>query len=219
MPILSMKNVLPFIILFLLTYHGLSQTERISQNALGIKAGGTTSRMYFDPAIDQRIIFGYTAGLVFNHRSEKPYGVQAELAFTQWGWAERLDSTSTYMRKLNYIHLPFLTHLRFGNENTNLIINLGPYVNYLVFEKEDINLIEGQASRAFYNKAIDNALGYGLSVGIGICLKTSLGIFQMEGRLNQGLSDIFKNTQTIPLISSKSQAVEVSLFYLIPLNY
>jgi hypothetical protein len=214
-----MKKALPFIFLFLLTFHGFSQPERISQNALGIKAGGTTSRMYFDPAMDQGIIFGYTAGVVFNHRSEKPYGVQAELAFTQWGWAEKLDSTSTYRRQLSYIHLPFLTHLRFGNDKTNLIINLGPYVNYLLFEKEDINLIDGQALRAFYNKTIDNALGYGVSVGIGICLKTSLGIFQMEARINQGLSDIFNNTQAIPLVSSKSQAVEISLFYLIPLNY
>lgn len=214
-----MKKLLSFIVLFLFSFCAWSQPERISNNALGVKAGGTTSRMYFDPALDQGITFGYTAGLVFNHRSKNPYGVQAELAFTQWGWADKLDSTSTYMRQLSFIHLPFLTHLNFGNDKTNLIINLGPYVNYLLSEKEEIDLIEGQAPRPFYNKAADNALGYGLCVGIGISLKTSIGIFQMEGRVNQGLSDIFNNTQANPLISSKNQAVELSLFYLIPLNY
>jgi hypothetical protein len=211
-----MKKILIVLILFPLASYG--QKVITPKNSLGIKGGGVASRMFFDPAIDLGFSLGYTAGLVFNHRSEKPYGVQAELSFTQWGWTEKPDSTSTYSRRLNYIHLPFLTHLYFGNDKTNLIINLGPYINYLLSEEEQIDLNVGTASRPYYNKLVDNSLGYGLCIGIGMSLKTSLGEFQFEARVNQGMGDIFNNTSAIPFVSSKTQAVEISLFYLIPLN-
>lgn len=181
----------------------------------GVKLGGNISGIISDPSISQKINTGFTSGVAFKHISQKSLGVQIELNYKQSGWNENLDSTNTYKRRLNFIELPFMTHINLGNQETKFVINLGPYVSYLLSEKEKIYLLEGAEEKDYYRKKVNNKAGFGLCFGLGISRQTSMGFFQVESRITSGFTNIFKNTTYSPLSSSKNFNAELSLSYMI----
>jgi len=192
-----------------------AQEPFIPETFIGIKQGINGSRVNFKPTIDQNITFGYLGGLIFKHISEKNAGIQIELNYSQQGWTEKLDSTNSYFKQLNNINLPFMSHFEIGKGKTKILINFGPTLSYLLSEKENIKIDSVQDERIYYGKLVDNRFEYGLSFGIGIVKNTKIGSFQIEGRFNQSLVDIFKQTTEPSISSSKIQTVELSISYLI----
>ena len=84
----------------------------------------------------------------------------------------------------------------------------------MISQKEQINLIEGEEGNEYYGQDIDNKAEFGLCAGIGLSKNTSIGMFQLEGRFNFSLSNVFDSSES-PFTSSKNQIVEVSLSYLL----
>lgn len=181
----------------------------------GIKLGGNISRLLSDPTINQKINLGLTSGIVFKHISQKNLGIQIELNYKQAGWSESLDSTNTYKRRLNYIQLPFMTHINLGNKKTRFIFNIGPYVSYLLSENEKISLLEEVEEKDYYRKKIENRTEFGLCLGLGLSRNTSIGLFQFESRISSSLTDIFNSNSDSPFSSSKNLNIELSSYYLI----
>lgn len=206
------------ILLFALSFfsiHAYNQNVFVPETNLGIKVGGILSTVDFKPSVQQELNFGFTGGIVFKHISQKSLGVQLELNYMQAGWSEKLDTTNTYSRRLDYIQIPFMTHVNFGNGKTRFVLNLGPSFSFLVSEKESLNLISEEEEKEYYNINIDNRLGFGLCLGLGISRQTSIGLFQLEGRINQSLTNIFSSGSDSMFEYSRSQTVEVALYYLL----
>jgi len=207
-----------FILLFILTIiTGLSygQSDFKPETNIGIKTGGTVSIVRFDPTIGQIINYGFVGGLSFKHIEQKNLGLQMELNYMQAGWKENLDSIGSYSRRLNYIHFPLMTHFYMENK-ARAFANFGPYVSYLFAENESIDTISEENERAYYQTKIANKAEFGLCFGLGLIPHTSIGIFQIEGRVNMSLNNIYKEKES-PFVSSKNLIIELTLTYYIDL--
>ncbi len=208
------RPLILLLVIALTTLTANSQYVFKKETNLGVKAGGTLSMVTFDPKVDQKLNFGFTGGLVFKHVEQKSLGIQLEVNFLQAGWTESLDTTNSYSRRLNYIQIPFMTHVIFGEGKTRFFLNLGPYGTFLLSEKEHINLIEGEEGNEYYGQDIDSKAEFGLCAGIGLSKNTSIGMFQLEGRFNFSLSNMFDSSESV-FTSSKNQTIELSLSYLL----
>jgi len=180
---------------------------------VGIKGGYSLAQVGFNPNSDQTLTKGITGGVVFQYIDHAHVGVQAELNYVQKGWTEQLDS-STFRRSLNYIELPFMTHVVLGKNKSNFIINLGPSLSYLLSNKDSIYLINEADTLRYYQKSITSNLDFGLTLGIGFAKKTAIGIFQLDGRITYNFTNIINQNQG--LIAATNQNLIVSLSYLIP---
>ena len=112
-----------------------------------------------------------------------------------------------------------MTHIIFGKRKTRFLINLGSYLSYLVSDLETIDLIAGEEEQVYYGQDIENKVDFGFCFGLGLSRNTSIGLFQIESRINYGLSSFFDYTDNTPFDKSSSQAAEVTLSYLMDYNW
>jgi len=108
-----------------------------------------------------------------------------------------------------------MTNFNLGNQETRFVINVGPYVSYLLSEKEKINLLENEVEMDYYRKKLNNKYGFGLCLGLGISRHNSIGLFHVESRISYSLTDILPNTGESYLSASKNLNIELSLSYMI----
>ena len=85
---------------------------------------------------------------------------------------------------MNYLELPFLTHIYFGSERVRCFFNLGPQIGLLTGESTDENLNGATPNKTNdqHTMAIERRFAWGLCGGPGVELRTSVGYFQLEGR-------------------------------------
>jgi len=174
----------------------------------GASAGVTESMVIFKPAVSQGYLLGYNGGIVFRYIAEKNVGMQAELNFSQRGWTE---ATGLYTRHLNYIELPFMTHIYMGKKN-RVFLNFGPKISYLVSE----NVVRNETSNIELQHITktENPFDYGLCAGLGFLINIKGSIYQLDTRANYGLSDVFSNTKSDYFETSNNLNVSVNLAWL-----
>lgn len=208
-----------YLLILVLSFNFLqiyAQEKFVPQTTIGINQRLNISLIDFNPKINQNRAFGYHAGLVIRHISEPNLGLQVELNFSQKGWIGKLDPINNYSRKLSYLELPFMTNITIGKKKTKILINFGPAVSYLVGDQIKSSN-EESSSRPFLEK-IDNKFEFNLCFGSGISRKTSIGIFQIEGRYNQSLMNLFNNSDEGDFLSSKNIVFSLGFIYLFELN-
>lgn len=198
--------------------------------SFGASAGMGTSSVSFIPTIKQQLHPGLTAGIIARYTSEKYFwlisATQLEVNLSQHGWRELIEdgSGNEYSRVTNYIEIPFLTHLGFGREYRGFqgFLNLGPQIGYLIAENEiyggttpwDTSHRPNQVTEQ-YNKSIERKIDYGITGGVGLEMRTGMGIFSIEGRYYYGLSDIFNNAKRDYFARSANSTIAIKLGYLI----
>jgi len=199
-----------FLLLSIVSYTALSAQARLDKPEMyiGGSAGVTESMINFKPTIDQGFLMGYTGGLVFRYIAEKNVGMQAELNFSQRGWTE---SNGLYTKQLNYIELPFMTHIYIGRKS-RIFLNFGPKISYLVSEKVVKN--ESLTMDIQHTTAIENPFDYGLCAGLGFQFKIKNNVYQLETRGNYGLSDVFSNDKRDYFDTSNNINVSVYVAWL-----
>lgn len=180
----------------------------------GIKQGINYSSVFFSPGIRQGIKLGYTGGFVFKYSNEKNLALQIEVNFSQKGWLEDLDTLpNSYQRNLNYIELPFLTHIYFGKGNVKFYVNIGPSVGYLIKDQIKAEINNELYTREYYNLEIDNRFDFNVLGGLGLIIDTQFGSFQTGFRYAMTLTDIFKYTSDSFFENSQNQVIGFSLVY------
>ena len=67
---------------------------------------------------------GFNGGATIRWNTEPNLGIQAELNFTQHGWEEKFEEKPQYKysRTVNYMELPFLTHIHFGSKRVRVFV-------------------------------------------------------------------------------------------------
>lgn len=206
-----MKNIIA--VLFLLSAWQLHAQQTFQpETSLGVNGGVTFSKVNFSPVVKQTMLQGVNGGITFRHISEKHFGFIVEANIVQRGWKEDITD-STYSRTLNYLEIPFLTHITFGNHRVRYFVNLGPKLGILLLDKEKRNFPTNDNQ---HGKAIDNSFDYGLCGGTGFELRTGVGSFLLEGRYYYGLGDIFSNAKKEYFDRSANNSVSVNLTYMVP---
>ena len=180
------------------------------QLKIGVGGGPIFSTVDFVSKVPQITSNGLSAGVSAKYISEKHLGLLVELNFTQRGWTEDFSEPPknpdfSYSRTLNYVELPLLTHIYFGNK-VRFILNVGPQVSYMLVSKSKMNDALAGALADLQAKDPDNPIGnqyksldskfdYGLLGGAGLEFVTPIGGFQLEGRYYFGLGDSFDSSR------------------------
>lgn len=176
--------------------------------AIGIRGGTTWSFMLFNPQISQPSLpLTYHGGAQFRMVSEKHFGIKLELNYTQRGFQDKEGH-----RQLDYLELPFMTHITFGQKLFRFFIDLGPEISYLIKD----NPIS--SNNLQHTTPIKNKFDYGLVGSLGFEFNTKYGIYTIDTRYNFGLNNIFGNSASEYFKASTNQNITLSLAYLFPIK-
>jgi len=205
----KMKNFFLILIFLLFASRISAQTYNGAELIIGAKGGLTLSTGSFQDTSgvseDQNgyyHLWGLTGGAVFRYSGEKYIGLQIEANFCQRGWAKHGE----FSRRLNYVQIPVLTHVFFGKKWFRFFINAGPEIAFLINEKNDNN-----SDNKFVSEKIKNRFDYGFSLGGGFEFHTKAGIYQIEGRYEFGLGDVFANNPNDTFRRSANRNVLMTL--------
>lgn len=190
--------------------------------SVGGSFGTTFSYVSFMPKVQHGMKMGYTGGATIRWITEKHLGLQAELNFAQFGWKEVFEEEPQYRyeRTINYLELPFMTHIYFGSDRFRFFINLGPKIGYALSESTDENLngATPNLTNDQHDMPIDKRFEWGLCGGPGIELRTGIGCFLLEGRYYYALGDIYNSRKGDVFSKSSTQVISAKITYLIPIK-
>ncbi|MDR1331131.1 MAG: PorT family protein [Tannerella sp.] len=194
--------------------------------AAGVSGGMNYASVSFSPKVQQSMYAGYTGGLTLRWITEKNLGLQLEANVKQQGWKENFENADDgqdysafhYRRRMNYVDIPFLTHVYFGSGRMNFFVNLGPQIGFLLGEKTEENLggVEPQRMNAQHAMPAAKSFEWGLGGGPGVELRTGAGYFLLEGRFYYALSDFYDTRRRDAFGKASAQVISVRLSYLIP---
>jgi hypothetical protein len=163
-----------------------AQSEYKPETWIGANGGTTLSMVYFKPMVGQTYLTGYHGGLVFKHIAEKSLGVQAEINYSQRGWAE---SNGLYSRRLDYIEIPFLSHIHFGKK-VQFYMNIGPKLGYFIGDNVTFHG-SGVPDKEQQKLNVSQKFDYGFCGGPGLLFKMGGQSIQIDIRANYSISNFF----------------------------
>jgi hypothetical protein len=120
--------------------------------------------------------------------------------------------TSSYSRQLNYIELPFMTHIYIGRKN-RVFFNVGPKISYLISEKTLVDE-SGNSKDVQHITPVQHPFDYGLCTGLGILFNIKGKILQLDTRANYSLSDVFNDQKKDYFANSNNLNASVNLAWL-----
>jgi hypothetical protein len=219
--------------------HLEAQDRFKASTCLGINAGLNMSRVSFTPTVNQKLLNAASAGLFIRHLSEPHIGLQIEVNYAGKGWIENLDSIGTYERDLHVINVPLQAVFVAGSRAVRFAFTLGPYLSWLMDEKEIISIPNTQDYpylswlkdekeiilvpnykdyKDYYQKKLPGRWEFGFTGGFGIELYTKLGAFSLRASYNHSLTNLFPlNADTFYFNASRSQVIYLGLTYFITL--
>ncbi|KAA6340316.1 hypothetical protein EZS27_011815 [termite gut metagenome] len=206
-----------------------AQVGELRQNiSIGFNGGVNLNSVIFSPRIKQSQMTGFNGGLTARFISEKYFamicGLQMELNYSERGWKEQVEDETgdTYNRSMNYVEIPFLAHLAFGNDDgAQFFLNLGPQASLLLNEQENKSPSWHPEQRRVseqYDKPADSKFDYGLAFGAGLEVKTKAGNFLIEGRYYYGLADFYNNSKKDYFGRSAHTVISGKITYLFDLK-
>jgi hypothetical protein len=205
------RRIFLFASLTLFADGAYAQGSSAGEWAFGLHGGYNFSTVAFMPKVQQTSFAGWRSGLTLRYLNERHLGVVAELSLSQQGWAE--DAPSSYRRGLNYLEMPFLTHICFG-DRFRFYLNLGPKVAWLLREG---NVLPG-TSDAFPQQTLPvaNRLDWGLCGGPGLELRTPVAHFLLEARYYYALGNLFGSRKEDSFPQSSLRTASLTLILLRP---
>jgi hypothetical protein len=207
-----MKQFILFLLISLLGYSSLYGQIKTFDNELhiGIGAGAYASTVDFVPSIPQTQKIDFFGGISAKYITQKHLGLIVEANFSRRGWEEEFNDEPdfSYSRTLNYIEVPFMTHIYFGNK-TRFIINAGPQISFLLNDLQEMSA--ALSADIEERRALDpgapigvqygsyeqlSRFDYGIVGGVGMEVQTGIGNFDLEGRYYFGLGNVFESRRS-----------------------
>lgn len=198
----------------------------------GVGAGPTFTAVDFQnnvgASVPTKTWQQFHGGVSVRYMTEKNLGLLGELNYTQYGWQEEFKDNPefSYSRRLDYVELPLLTHIYFGNK-VRFICNLGPKLGLMLGENEEMNeaysaylssgnLSENMITHQYFRKT-EIAVDYGILAGMGLEIRTGIGNFTLEGRYYFGLGDMYNNKKSGFFGRSANRVISARLTYFVKL--
>lgn len=212
---------------------GFGQDKFKSEWNVGVGFGPTFSSMSIVPTSTNlnfrtKSIQQFQGGVSVRYISEKNVGLIAELNYSQMGWKTDFRDenlvANQHQHTLNYITIPFLTHIYFGDK-VRFFFNAGPQIGIMFSDKEKTNAAFDEwlatppdstnFSTDLYGLKAQRKIDYGITVGMGVELRTGVGNFALEGRYYMGFGDIYDNRKYDPYSRSANRVISAKLTYYI----
>ncbi len=182
------------------------------QMGFGIKGGANYSTLFLGIPLQQMNAgIDPTYGLMFSYIDKKTVGVQIELNYVSKSWEENPSGDYLFTSKIDYIELPMLTTLHFGNR-LKFLVNFGPYISVLLKEESSHNVDQTSNYFEFYEKRAPRKGDFGMTGGAGLRLRSKVGLFQFEGRYTFSFQNLY-DTKINNLDYSNMTTIGVYLSY------
>lgn len=195
--------------------------------SIGASGGVNLSSVSFSPKVQENLLTGYQGGLTLRWNTDRNLGLQVELNFKQQGWEENFDELDVpegadyrFLRRMNYVEIPFMTHIYSGGDRVKFFVNLGPQIGLLISEhtEENLNGATPQNINAQHSLHADKKIEWGLGGGPGLEIRTGIGSLLLEGRYYYALSDFYNTRHQDAFSKASSQAISLRLAWLMPLR-
>lgn len=200
-----------------------AQTHYKAQMSIGAHGGVDVSMVNFSPSVRQSFLLGANGGLNFRYTEENHFGFIVEANFEQRGWKENFDDAPfEYSRTINYIQIPFMSHIYFGRRH-KFFINLGPSVSFKLgdsvksnFDYKNVGSVQGFPIHTSqqYTYSTKGAVDYGISGGLGgeFGINTRNSIY-LEARFYFGIGNVLPSGRTDHFGASNPMTLSVSAGY------
>lgn len=201
----------------------LAQTHYDSRIFVGAHAGLNLSRVEFTPSVSQEFNPGANFGVNFRYIEEKHFGFIVEFNLEQRGWKEDFEELPyNYSRTVNYLQLPFLAHVFFGNRG-KFFINAGPSISLRLNEstKKNFDLSSISTNSDFKNRVTyqmfepaHQKIDYGIQGGVGgeFSINKRNSIY-LDARFYFGLGNMLKSGRTENIRGSNPMTISLSAGY------
>lgn len=191
--------------------------------AVGGSFAANFSTVYFRPKVPQKQHLAFYGGATARWITENHLGLVAEINYARQGWQEDFseyeENNYRYGRTLNYIEIPFLTHIYFGGERARFFVNIGPKIAFLLSENTDQNL-NGEAPHQVneqHDMKVEGKVDWGLGGGPGFELRTGIGSFLVEGRYYYGLGNLYGSMKEDRFAISAPHVITAKITYMFTL--
>lgn len=177
----------------------------IAQFSIGVRQGYGIQGLYLEPPGLERFQTNYwrtNFGAVISFVSMQNTGLQTEINYAQKGWKEFDDTVrgSYFIKRINYLEIPILSHFEIGQKKIRPIIIAGPYIGFKLNESSSSeNFSHAFQINSKYDhysqKAKDLNLGIKVGLGLRYNINKHLGVY-IEGRYQidlAGGTDVFKD--------------------------
>jgi len=197
-----------------------AQTDFKTEINIGVSQGVGLSRVVFYPPVDQGLLIGYTGGLLLRTITEPHLGIQLEVNYLKRGWTEKFILSGDYSRNQEILTVPVMTHIYFGKKTkTRLQFVIGPYIAYLLSDSETMTITDTLEYKDYYGKSVAHNVEFGFSGGVAVSFRTKLGIFELQGKYNHSLTNLFTpGTEEFIYQGCRPQTVDITLHYLVNLT-
>ncbi len=206
---------------------------------IGIHGGMNFSTVSFQPRIKESFLPSYAYGLVFRHVSEPNIGLQIEVNSWGKGWKELIDSTGSYIRKINTINVPVMAAFIAGSKSIRFAFTIGPYLSYMRYDKENVELLqkqnfaavtnrtmrynseliyltEGLFKRPHYYKPFASNWEFGFTGGVAAEIHTKIGGFAVRASYSHALTNLYPlNEEKYYFSASRQQVIHAGVMYFI----
>ena len=159
----------------------------------GVKGGVTNSLLNVGIPLPLQQInstFVPSYGIIFSRIDKKTVGFQLEINYVTKSWEENPVSDYLFNATLNYIEIPMLTTLHFGNR-FKFLVNFGPYLSILLNEESSNAIAPESDYSPYYENRSPRKGDFGMIGGAGFRLETKLGLFQLEARYTYGFQNLY----------------------------
>lgn len=216
---MTSKRAHILLLLAMLSTYMLAQPHlRYPEMYVGVHGGVMASMVTFTPTvanmtpITNACILGGNGGLVFRYSGHKCCGLQVELNYMQRGWREKnTEAGVDYQRHLDYLELPFLTHIYFGKPQWRGFINLGPQIGYCL--RDAASGTSAVAGKQY--APIDNRFDWGVAGGLGFYFRShNAGLYQLEARFNYSLGTLYSNRAADYFSASNAMNLSINLAWM-----
>ena len=220
------KQLIKGLLLFLCMLYipaAFSQKHYRPEISIGAKFGTNLSNTTFVPKVKESLLLGYMGGLSFRYIEEKYFGFILEANFSQQGWKENFETEPySYTRRMNYVEIPFMSHIFFGKKAVRVFFNVGPQIGFFVSDTYKSNFditappldIELSRSVEQYTLPITRKVDYGIDGGAGLEIRAGRNSFMLEGRYYFGLGDFFNNRKKDYFATSSNKNILIALSYM-----
>lgn len=217
------NKLLLIIVIIFMAFAASAQSHYESRIFLGAHGGANFSKIFFTPSVSQGFAIGGNAGLNFRYIEEKHFGFIIEANWVQRGWKEDfIDLPYKYERTTNYIQIPFLAHIYFGNRY-KFFINAGPSLSFFIGESTSSNFDYRNAGNISdldthisyqYAQNVNQKVDYGIEGGIGgEIMLTPRNAIYLDARFYYGLGNVLKSGRKENIRGSNGMSIALSLGY------
>lgn len=204
----------------------------MGQTQLGVIAGLNLANISLDPSdgvdLSNRTAFG--VGAVAAFPLSPMFAIQLEPTYMQKGaGADFTEGNEKYETtiKADYIDVPVMAKISFGESTTKPYIMAGPYIGFLLSAKQKLDkaTVDGQdvtdqipsSEREQDIKDFVKSTDFGLNFGAGVSFPMGNNSLFLEAQYSLGLSDINDDPDD-PDTKIKNKGIQVKAGIMFPLG-